>query len=78
MRLPALDIAARNAGVHDLADGAGLPLYIGEWIKTDGKTINVRYQLGGSLDNIRTSFFKLLNGMCDTKGGSVQIGRAHV
>lgn len=47
--------------------------YIGEWIKTDGKTINVRYQLGGSLDNIRTSFFKLLNGMCDTKGGSVQV-----
>ena len=26
VRLPALDIAARNAGVHDLADGAGLPL----------------------------------------------------
>ena len=26
MSLPALDIAARNAGVHDLADGAGLPL----------------------------------------------------
>jgi len=24
--LPALDIAARNAGVHDLADSAGLPL----------------------------------------------------
>lgn len=47
--------------------------YIGEWIKTDGKTINIRYQLGGSLDNIRTSFFKLLNGMSDTKGGSVQV-----
>lgn len=46
---------------------------IGEWIKTDGKTINIRYQLGGSLDNIRTSFFKLLNGMSDTKGGSVQV-----
>ena len=26
MRLPALDIAARNSRVHDLADGAGLPL----------------------------------------------------
>ena len=26
MSLPALDIAARNAGVHDLADSAGLPL----------------------------------------------------
>lgn len=47
--------------------------YIGEWIKTDGKTINIRYQLGGSLDNIRTSFFKLLNGMSNTKGGSVQV-----
>lgn len=47
--------------------------YIGEWIKTDGKAINIRYQLGGSLDNVRTSFFKLLNGMSDTKGGSVQV-----
>ena len=47
--------------------------YIGEWIMTDGKAINKRYQLGGSLDNIRTSFFKLLNGMTDTRGGSVQV-----
>ena len=47
--------------------------YISEWIKTDGKAINIRYQLGGSLDNVRTSFFKLLNGMSDTKGGSVQV-----
>ena len=47
--------------------------YIGEWIMTDGRAINKRYQLGGSLDNIRTSFFKLLNGMTDTKGGSVQV-----
>ena len=47
--------------------------YIAEWIKTDGKAINIRYQLGGSLDNIRTSFFKLLNGMSNTKGGSVQV-----
>ena len=47
--------------------------YIAEWIRTDGKAINIRYQLGGSLDNIRTSFFKLLNGMSDTKGGSVQV-----
>ena len=47
--------------------------YISEWIKTDGKSINVRYQLGGSLDNVRTSLFKLLNGMSDTKGGSVQV-----
>ena len=47
--------------------------YIGEWIMTDGRAINKRYQLGGSLDNIRTSFFKLLNGMTDTRGGSVQV-----
>lgn len=47
--------------------------YISEWIKTDGKSINIRYQLGGSLDNVRTSLFKLLNGMSETKGGSVQV-----
>lgn len=47
--------------------------YIEEWIKGPGKKINIRYQLGESLDNIRTSFFKLLNGMSDTKGGSVQV-----
>lgn len=47
--------------------------YIGEWIKTDGKAINLRYQLGGSLDNIRASLFKLLNGLRGTKGGSVQV-----
>ena len=47
--------------------------YIAEWIKTDGKEINIRYKLGGSLGNIRDSFFKLLNGMSDTIGGSVQV-----
>ena len=47
--------------------------YISEWIKTDGKEINIRYKLGGSLGNIRDSFFKLLNGMSDTIGGSVQV-----
>ena len=47
--------------------------YIAEWIKKDGKDINLRYNLGGSLDNVRTSFFKLLNGTSDTKGGSVQV-----
>lgn len=47
--------------------------YIDEWIKTDGKAINQRYRLGGSLDNIRTSFFKLLNSTSDTKGISVQV-----
>ncbi len=47
--------------------------YIAEWIKKDGKDINLRYNLGGSLDNVRTSFFKLLNGTSDTKGDSVQV-----
>lgn len=47
--------------------------YIGEWIGKDGKDINGRYQLGGSLGKIRDSFFNLLNGMSDTKGGSVQV-----
>lgn len=48
-------------------------MYIGEWIKTVGRDINIRYQLGPSLDKIRMSFFNLLNGMRDTKGGSVQV-----
>jgi len=47
--------------------------YIDEWIKNDGKKINKRYQLGGSLDKIRTAFFDLLNGMQEAKGGSVQV-----
>ena len=47
--------------------------HIDEWIKSDGREINKRYQLGGSLDNIRASFFKLLNGASDTKGGSVRV-----
>lgn len=47
--------------------------YIAEWIRTEGKEINMRYQLGGSLGKIRDSFFELLNGMSDTKGGSVQV-----
>lgn len=47
--------------------------YISEWIRTEEKAINIRYQLGERLDNVRTSFFKLLNGMSDTKGGSVQV-----
>ena len=47
--------------------------YISKWIQTDGKSINMRYQLGGSLDKVRNSLFELLNGMSDTKGGSVQV-----
>lgn len=64
------DISRDNVDYFHMANAFK---YISEWIKTDGKTINIRYQLGGSLDNIRNSFFKLLNGMSDTKGGSVQI-----
>lgn len=47
--------------------------YIDNWIKNDGKIINQRYNLGGSLDTVRNSFFSLLNGMRNTKTGSVQI-----
>lgn len=47
--------------------------YIDEWIKTEGKQINQRYKLGGSLDSVRNNLFSLLNGMRDTKSGSVQV-----
>ena len=47
--------------------------YIDSWIKNEGKLINQRYKLGGSLDAVRNSFFSLLNGMQDTKTGSVQV-----
>ncbi len=47
--------------------------YIDRWIKNEGKLINIRYKLGGSLDAVRNSFFSLLNGMRDTKTGSVQV-----
>lgn len=47
--------------------------YIDNWIKNDGKQINQRYNLGGSLDTVRNTLFSLLNGMRDTKNGSVQI-----
>ena len=47
--------------------------YIDKWIKEDGKKINLRYQLGGSLDKIRSSFFELLNATRDTKDASVQV-----
>lgn len=46
---------------------------IDSWIKNEGKEINQRYKLGGSLETVRSSFFALLNGMRDTKSGSVQI-----
>lgn len=47
--------------------------YIDQWIKTEGKEINQRYKLGGSLDTIRTSLFSVLNAMSDTTTGSVQV-----
>lgn len=47
--------------------------YIDKWIKNEGKQINQRYKLGGSLDAVRNSLFALLNGMRDTKNGSVQV-----
>lgn len=48
-------------------------LFIDQWIKTEGKEINQRYKLGGSLETIRTSLFSLLNGMSDTTTGSIQV-----
>lgn len=47
--------------------------YIDDWIKTEGKQINLRYRIGGSLDNVRSALFTLLNGMRDTKSNSVQV-----
>lgn len=47
--------------------------YIDSWIKDRGKQINLRYELGGSLDAVRNALFMLLNGMREVKGGSVQV-----
>lgn len=47
--------------------------YIDRWIKEEGKQINLRYKLGGSLDTVRNSLFALLNGTRETKSGSVQV-----
>ncbi len=47
--------------------------YIDNWIKVEGKQINQRYKLGGSLETVRNSLFALLNGMRDTRSGSVQV-----
>lgn len=47
--------------------------YIDNWIKNEGKQINLRYKLGGSLDKVRNNLFAVLNGMRDTKSGSVQV-----
>lgn len=47
--------------------------YIDHWIKTEGKDINKRYKLGGSLGKVNDTLFSLLNGMRDTKSGSAQV-----
>lgn len=47
--------------------------YIDNWIKNEGKQINLRYKLGGSLEKVRNNLFAVLNGMRDTKSGSVQV-----
>ncbi|MDE6079091.1 MAG: DUF262 domain-containing protein [Duncaniella sp.] len=46
---------------------------IDEWIKTTGKQINARYNLAKGLEAVRTPIFELLNGMRDTKTGSIQV-----
>lgn len=47
--------------------------YVDTWIKEEGKGINIRYKLGGSLSKVRDALFTLLNGSCDTIDGSVQV-----
>lgn len=46
---------------------------IDEWIKTSGREINARYNLGKGLEAVRNPIFNILNGMQDTKTGSVQV-----
>lgn len=46
---------------------------IDNWIKKEGKEINQRYKLGGSLSKVRDSLFSLLNGNSDAIDGSVQV-----
>ena len=47
--------------------------YIDNWVKKDGKEINQRYKLGGSLETVRQSLFDLLNGTRSAKRPSVQV-----
>ncbi len=61
------------AGNIDFYHMASAFRYIEKWIKTEGKRIDLRYKQRGSLDNVRNSLFALLNGMRDTKGGSIQV-----
>lgn len=46
---------------------------IDTWLKSTGKEINERYHLSKSLEEVRNPIFRLLNGMRDTKTGSVQV-----
>lgn len=47
--------------------------YIEDWIKKEGKQINLRYKFEPSLEQVRCSLFSLLNGTKDTKKGSIQV-----
>ena len=47
--------------------------FVESWIETDGKEINKRHGLGGSLPAIRSALFELLNGDRSNKRGSVQV-----
>lgn len=47
--------------------------YIDSWIKTDGRVINKRYNLDGSLREVRNTLFALLNASRNNKKGSVQV-----
>ena len=47
--------------------------YIDTWIMTEGKQINKRFNLGGSIPLIWNSLFELLNADRNTKTGSVQV-----
>lgn len=61
---------ANNIDHHHMLDAFRT---IDSWIKTSGKEINARYKLGKGLDAVRNPIFELLNGMRDTKTGSVQV-----
>ena len=71
-----LDLIAQNKEFNDNIDFyhmANAFKYIDSWIKNEGKQISQRYKLGGSLEKVRGALFDLLNGMRDTKSGSVQV-----
>ena len=73
LSLDALNSDSSNASNIDHYHMLGAFKTIDEWIKTSGKEINARYNLGKGLDAVRSPIFELLNGMRDTKTGSVQV-----